>query len=147
MWEKISKALKTILDANTLLDNVYDFESTNIKGTPVASITPSAIDSEYSTTTENQRVYAFTVRLFMQRLSSSDDENTAEKAMRELVDTVFDDLDKNHRLSALESETGYTFLFMEAATGPWGYAGRENEYRIADIDVRCHFAIDVNVVT
>lgn len=148
MWEISSKFLKTeILDQNSLVAEGYDYERTQLEATPVYTLTPSVNESDYVTTTENRRVYAFMLRLFVERQSGSDEEKTAEDAMRELVDSVLDDLDKNHRLSGMDTKTGYQYLYMEAAPSVWGYAGRESEYRVAEIIIRLHFDIDVNVVT
>lgn len=147
MWEKISTKLNSIISANTLLQSVYTYEASNLEGSPACTIIPSANENAYSTTIENRRVYAFVVRLYIDRLSGNTTENTTETAMRQLVDTVLDDLDKNHQLSGLETQSGYTFLFMSASPSVWGYAGRENNLRVAEIVVRCHFAIDVNVIS
>lgn len=146
MWDKTSKALKDILDANSLLDNVYNYEASQLDGSPVATLTPSANENDYVTTVENRRVYAFLVRLYVRRDSGKDNEYNTEAAMRELVDDVLDDFDKNHRLSAIESKTGYTYLFMEAAPSTWGYVGRDNEYRVAEINLRIHFDVDVTAI-
>ena len=63
MWDKLTEKLKSILEANNLIQNVYSFEASDISGTPVATITPSANESDYTTTTENTRVYAYMLRL------------------------------------------------------------------------------------
>ena len=147
MWDLLSVAIKTILEANDLISNTYTYEASDISGTPIATLTPSANESDYATTVENTRVYAFMLRLYVDRKSGEDNEAVAEEAMRELVDSVLDDLDKNHRLNALGTKAGHTFLFLEAAPSLWGYAGRENEYRVAEIIVRSHVCIDVNVIS
>ncbi len=147
MWKILTTAIKDILEANGLLQNTYSYEASDISGTPCATLTPSANDNDYATTTENTRVYAFMLRLYVDRPSGEDKEFQSEQAMKGLVDSVLDDLDKNHRLSALGSKTGYTFLFLEATPSIWGYAGRENNYRVAEIIVRSHFAVDVNQIS
>ncbi len=147
MWEILTTAIKTILEANTLLQNTYTYEASDLSGTPCATLTPSANENDYHSTTENARVYAFMLRLYVDRPSGEDEEFQSEEAMKDLVDSVLDDLDKNHRLNALGSKTGYTFCFLEATPSIWGYAGRENEYRVAEIIVRSHFIVDVNQIT
>tara|TARA_Y100000310_G_scaffold270565_1_gene284469 strand:+ start:53 stop:496 length:444 start_codon:yes stop_codon:yes gene_type:complete len=146
MWEILTTKLKSLLEDNTLLANTYTFEASELSGTPIATLTPSANDNDYATTTENTRVYAFMLRLYINRASGEDNEQVTEEAMRQLVDDVLDDLDKSHRLSGLGSKTGYQFLFLEAAPSLWGYAGRENIYRVAEINIRCHFAVDINLI-
>ena len=147
MWDKLTEKLKSILEANDLISNTYTFEASELSGTPIATLTPSFNENDYTTTTENTRVYAFMLRLYVNRPSGEDEEYQSEMAMKELVDSVLDDLDKNHRLSGLETKTGYTFLFLEATPSIWGYAGRENEYRVAEIIIRSHFAVDINQIS
>lgn len=145
MIQKLVTKLKAILDANTLLQVVYPYEREDSSGTPFASITPSGNENAYQTTTENNRVYAFLIRLFVERKGQTTVED-CETTMRELVDSVLNDLDSNHRMSGLQTQTGYTFLFLDAAPSAWGYVGRENEYRVAEITVRIHFSVDINLV-
>lgn len=145
MIQKLVTKLKAILDANTLLQVVYPYEREDSSGTPFASITPSGNENAYQTTTENERVYAFLIRLFVERKGQTTVED-CETTMRELVDSVLNDLDSNHRMSGLQTQTGYTFLFLDAAPSAWGYVGRENEYRVAEITVRIHFSVDINLV-
>ena len=146
MFKKLSDRLKALMEATTLFANVYDFEASDLAGTPVCTITPSGNVSNYDTTTENRRRYAFMVRLYVERKSGNDNEKESEEAMKELCDAVVDTLDANHQLPGLVSQTGYTFLFMRASPSRWGYAGRENNYRVAEIEMLIDFHIDVNEV-
>lgn len=145
MIEKLTQALKTLLDANTLLQVVYPYEREDALGTPFATITPSANSNDYQTTTENTRTYAFLIRLFVERKGQVTVEG-CESTMRELVDSVLNDLDSNWNLPNLVTQTGYTFLFMGAAPSTWGYVGRENEYRVAEVVVQCRFSVDINLI-
>lgn len=150
MFDKISTALSSILSANTKIQSKYDFEASNLEGTPAMSITASANENDYSTTTENTRMYAFLVRLYVLRGDSADSERTCEKTMRDMVDGVLDTLDKNWNMSgssAVASQTGYTFLGMSAAPSQWGYAGRENVYRFAEVKVKLRYNIDTTLIT
>jgi len=147
MWEILTTKLKDILEANSLIQNTYSYEASDLSGTPVATLTPSANESDYATTTENTRIYAFMLRLYIGRLSGADAEQKSEEAMRQLVDDVLDDFDKSHRLIGLGSKTGYTFLFLEASPSLWGYVGRDNETRVAEIIIRSHFAVDINQIS
>jgi hypothetical protein len=149
MFNKISTAIVNLLKSNSLIQSVYNYEASNLEGFPAMTITPSANESEYSTTTENRRVYAFMVRLYVVRGSGADAENTCENTMRDLVDTVLDKLDKNFYFTdgAIQTQTGYTFLFMSSSPSQWGYAGRENEMRVAEIRVRVHFDVDTTLIS
>jgi hypothetical protein len=145
MFKLVIEKLLALFQANALLQQVYTYERADPTGTPFATITPAANESAYETTTQNRRTYGFLIRLFVERKGQSE-EGAADAAMRDLVDSVLDDLDSNWNLSGLGTKTGYTFLFMEAAPSAWGYVGRENEYRVADIVVRVHFSVDVNLI-
>lgn len=147
MWEKLSTKLISIITANTKLTAVYPAEVSDLSGSPVATLTPSSNDADYDTTTENRRVYAFNLRLYAIRKSGNAEELITESAMRELVDTILNNLDSQHRLTGLDTQAGYTYLLMEAVPTRWGYTGRENGYRVAELTIRVHFHIDVNVVS
>jgi len=146
MIQQIVQKLKAILDANTLLQTSYSYERADPTGTPFATITPSANESDYNTTTENKRTYAFLIRLFTERAGQTQPED-AENAMRTLVDSVLNDLDSNYTLSGMTVPTGYTFHLMRAAPSAWGYTGvGENEYRVAEIKVQCVVSVDVTLI-
>lgn len=145
MWEKLKEKLKSILTANTLIQEVFDWEVEKFTGDPVATLTPSANEAHYSTTTDNRRIYAFIIRLFVERTSRKDQD--AERIMTTLVDSVIDDIDKNYTLTGIVPPTGYTMLFVEATPASWGYVGREEVYRAAEIVVKCHVDADVSLIS
>ena len=149
MFDKISQALFDLIKGptpNTLIQSSYQYEASALDGFPALTLTPSANESDYSTTTENRRVYAFMIRLYVERGSDATAESTCEKTMRKLVDTVLDTIDKNYRTISIDSQTGYTFLFMHAAPSQWGYSGRENQMRVAEIRVRLEFDVDTTMI-
>lgn len=145
MLRNLVAKLKSILDGVAELQQVYPYEREDPTGTPFATITPASNANDYATTTENRRVYAFTIRLFVERKGQTTVED-CEETMRDLIDVVLDVFDSNHRLPGLQLPVGYTYLLMEAAPSVWGYVGRENEYRTAEISLRVHFSVDVNLV-
>lgn len=147
MFDKISTALFNLIKSNAKVQSAYEFEASNLEGFPALTLTPSGNENDYSTTTENRRVYSFVVRLYVQRGSTGTDESQSENTMRELVDTVLDTIDKNHSAISIDSQTGYTFLFMQATPSQWGYAGRENEMRVAEVKISLQFDIDTTLIT
>lgn len=146
MISNLITKLSALLSANTLLQKVYTYERANPEGTPFATITPSGNENEFATTAENDRVYAFLLRLYVERKGQTTEEET-EAAMAELVDSVLDDLDSNWQLSGLPVPAGYTFIQMSAAPSRWGYVGRENEYRVAEVVVRCRVYVDITAIS
>jgi hypothetical protein len=147
MFDKISTALVNLLTSNTKIQKIYDYEASNIEGFPCAVVIPSANESAYTSTSENRRTYAYLIRIYNERGSLADDEKTCEKAMRDFVDSVLDAVDKSFSSFSPGAVTGYQFLFLSAAPSQWGYVGRENEMRVAEVKVFVHFDIDTNLIT
>lgn len=147
MFDKLSTALINLLKTNTKIQSVYNFEASKLEGYPALTLTASANENEYSTTTENRRTYAFMVRLYVERGSSPDAENTCEATMRDLVDTVLDKIDKNYNLGTIVTQTGYTFLWISATPSQWGYSGGANEMRVAEISIKIHYDIDTTLIS
>lgn len=145
MWDNLTTALKNILIANTDIEDTFDYEKGDFKSDPVAIITPSGNDAEYSTTTENRRIYAFNIKILVDMSARAVED--AERVMRELVDTVIDDIDKNYTLTGIENPTGKTLLFVEALPSAWGDIDGDVKYRVADITVRCHVNVDVGLIS
>jgi len=158
MFDAILNKLKEILEENDKISIVYNYEASEFKGDPVAVISPSSNESDYNTTEENVRIYAFMVRLFVKRNSPRKPED-ADRILRKLVDSVINDFDKYYTLSAFGTDgspipggaiinpTGYTFINVFAAPSSWGYSGREDEYRVAEILVRCRVSVNLSAIT
>ena len=143
MWEILTTKLKQILEANTLISNTYSYEASDISGTPVATLTPSANESDYTTTTENTRVYAFMLRLYVDRPSGENNEQVSEEAMRQLVDDVLDNFDKDPQLSGISLPTGYTMVTVRPAKVVWGQVPETHLITaVIDLEVKVEFNIN-----
>ena len=157
MFKIILNKIWDILNANALLQEVYKYETAEFRGGPAATIVPSANEGDYNTTEENVRIYAFTVRLFVNRDIRTKDK--ADDVLMTLVSSVIDDFDKYYSLTALgtdgsaipggaiENATGYTFINIFAVPSVWGYVGREDEFRIAEIDVKCRVSVSLSSIS
>jgi len=151
MWETLIKKLESIIDANDFIQETFIFEAEKFEGSPSVTITPSSNSSEYSSLEENERIYAFNIRVYVNRTkapSNTDVEYWCDERMREIVDSILDDLDKNYLLDDVDFSglTGYTFMNLFAIPSVWGYAEREDEFRVAEINVRARVMIDVNTI-
>ena len=146
MWEKLIEKIKGILDANDLIQETYDYEVAKFEGQPAVVVVPSDSEGEYSTSNDNERVYAFSVFLFVARGDNYYSDSEADRVMRTLVDSVIDNFDSNWQLTGLELNTGYSMLYMEAAPSSWGYVDREMSYRMAEITLRIHLDVDTNLI-
>lgn len=126
---------------------MYDCEK--FEGTPSCTITPSENESDYNTTEENVRIYAYKIRIFVNRTvapSGQKVEYYADNILRDLVDDVLDKLDKNYTLTGITQPTGYTFINIFATPSAWGYSGRESEYRVCEFLVKARVSIDLSAI-
>lgn len=151
MWQELKKKIVAILQANSLLQTVYDYEATEFTSDPVATVVPSADEGDYRTTTANRRVYAFNIMLWVKRSGTSRNDETAEDVLTDLVDSVIDQFDKYYTLTgspgaALVLPTGYTMVMVEAAPSQWFYSDRETLYRGAQITLRVHMDVDITLI-
>jgi hypothetical protein len=146
MFEQLIHHLNDKLKANTVADfgEVFTYEVEEFKGDPVAVIIPSNNESDYNTTADNVRIYAFKISIFVSRVIRTKDE--AESVMRDIVTAVIDDFDKDYTLSGLKCPTGYTFINVFATPSAWGYVGAESEYRVAEINLQCRVLVDTTLI-
>ncbi len=145
MFEQLIKFLSQKLQSNELISEVYTYEAGQFKGDPVAIIVPSSNEGDYETNSENVRIYAFNILLFVKRTQPRD-VSTAEEVIRELVDSVINEFDKDYMLNGLPVPTGYTFINVFAAPSSWGYSGGEDEYRVCEINLTCRVCVDLNLI-
>lgn len=146
MIEILIQKITSILRANSLISIVYNFEEGVFTGDPVAVVTPSSHESDYNTTEENVRIYAFVIRLFVRRSKPRTPEDS-DRILRELVSSVIDDFDKDYTFTGIDVPTGYTFINTFAMPSIWGYSGREDEYRVAEVTVRCRVSVDLSHIS
>jgi len=146
MWQTLKDKIKDILEANALIQETHTYEIDRLKGYPAATITPSGHDNEYSTTSDNQRVYNFTINLYIQQ-SGQYGEKEVDDAMAELVDSVIDDFDKDYTFQGLSVPTGYTMMMVKAVPSTWGYVERESWERVAQVEISCVVDVDVESIS
>jgi len=144
MLENIKNTVKSKLDNVVALQEVHQYPEIKFNGYPAATIVPSDNESDFETTTENQRVYAFTIRLFSQIKGSG-----LEKAygqMYNLIDEVLDEFDKDQGLSGLTLPTGYTMIISEALPSAVGLVA-ETDLLMAMVTIRVRILIDTKIIT
>lgn len=149
MWQILKNKISAILRANTLLQEVYDYEVQGFGGDPVATLTPSANESDYRSTSENRRLYSFSLQLWVKR-GDPKNEKKAEDTLTDLVDSVVDDFDKYFTLGqgspgTLTLPTGYLIVKVQATPSAWFYANREPGvlYRAAEVILNVEVDVDV----
>jgi len=149
MFQELLEKIKTILQANTLLAHVQDWEEIQTDSDPFAIVVPSDNESDYYSTQENERIYAFRIMIFASRNKKIRSPSNAESLMKQLIDTILDDIDKDYDLSTLGApvKTGYTFINFMATPSAWGYAMPDDQYRVATINVQARVHVDVDAIT
>lgn len=145
MWSIILAYLETLLDETDKFQEIFPYEVEQFNGTPSVTITPSANQNDFSTTASNERTYAFNIRIYVNRDKVGKED--CDRVLRNLVDAVLDHLDRNWRMTGITQPTGYTFLTLLAAPSTWGYSGREDEFRAAQINVQCRVSVDVTQIS
>ncbi len=149
MWQHLKNKIVAILNANNLFQEVYDYEVQGFNGDPVAVLTASSNESDYRSTSDNRRVYAFSLTLWAKKGDPKGDRQV-ENTLTDLVDSVLDDFDKYYTLSqgspgTLTLPTGYLIVRVDATPSAWFYVNREPGvlYRVAEINLRVEVDVDV----
>jgi hypothetical protein len=142
----LNPQIKNLLATLTDIQEISETPKIKFSGYPAACIYPSDNSSDYETTTENIRVYAFYVVLFYETKESGVD--YAIKAMRGLVDSVIDKFDQEDykdstaRTIGLGLPSGYTYLNIFANPARWGEMPNE-DLVTAEILVKIRISRDI----
>ena len=145
MFKVLKDKIVSILEANDLLQEVWDYEVEKFEGDPACTVTPSGNEGDYNTNEENIRLYSFNLRLFVNRDTRK--KKKADEVLTELVDSIIDDFDKDYTFSGIENPVGYTFINSFVMPSKWGYAGREDEYRVSELLLKCRVSVDLTAIS
>lgn len=145
MFTILLNKITSILSDNDKISAVFNYEAEQFNEDPTAVVTVSGNESDYSTTKENERIYAFNLKLFVSR--SDREAKESDRVLRDLVDSVLDDFDKDYYFVGLEVPTGYTMINVFATPSSWGYSGREDEFRVAEVAIKCRVSVDVTNIS
>lgn len=147
MFSVLLNKITSLLEATDKFADVFGYEAQQFDTDPIAIVSPSGNESDYSTTRENERIYAYSVKLFVSRTArGGDSEKEADRVLRDIVDSTINAFDADYTFSGLTVPSGYCMINVFAVPSQWGYAGEEDEYRVAEIIVRCRVSVDVNVI-
>ena len=145
-WQTIRPQIQTFLQGIAGIQEVKGTPSLKFTGYPSAYVVQSDNVSEFETTSENQRIYAFIVRLFYQTKNIGVD--TAVERLEKVVDTVLDELDKEDqrdssaRTIGISLPSGYQFLSILAHPSEWGELP-EQELVMAEIRIQIKLSRDI----
>lgn len=145
-WRIIRPQIKTLLETSDNFGEVSSFPKLKFDAYPAAYIVPSDNASAYETTHENQRIYAFTLRMFYETKSTGVDTGLAnlETIVDEILDLIdLEDLKSSDRTIAKNLGSNKTFLGIEAAPTGWGEVPEES-LLLAEITIRVRISVDVS---
>lgn len=145
-WKTIRSQIGTLLDSLTKIHEVSSTPKLEFGGYPAAYVVPSDSDSDYETNTENERVYAFLVRVFYETKETglADAIDKLEDAVDDVIDAIDDeDRKQSGRTIAVDLPTNYTFLSVEATPSIWGQLEADGLV-FSEIRVRVHVSYDAS---
>lgn len=146
-WQTLRPQIKTLLDTATNLYEVSSSPKLNFGGWPSAYIVPSPLESDYETTNENQRVYAYQVVILQETKNKgmSDAITALETAADEVLDLIDDEDQKgaDTRTVGVSLPAGKLFLRIEAVNAGWAEI-EGNQLLMVELSVRVHISVDVS---
>lgn len=125
--ERISADITTVQD-------VADYEKTRFRGFPAVTVTCSGNENEYWSTAENQRAFAFVIRIYVSLerkptldLVSDNAKERAERVVGNVISEIIDSFDKYYRF-------GDNADYCRATPSAWGYVNTaEGWVRTAEV--------------
>ena len=111
------------------IQEVYAYPRVNFDGYPSVSLFPSDNTNDYSTTSENERIYAWRIRLFNEVKDQGLE--AALDALYPVADDLIDKFDQENELDSGQTigvslPARYTFINIFAIPGAFGEIEDEN---------------------
>lgn len=140
----IKQQIKHYIQTCPSVQQVYGYEEVNPTGWPCVMLTPADMTGEFSSTSENSRVYSykalilFTLGQDMETPKTLNRLEYAENVIMGVIDEIINAIDYN---IVLESTP---VLFVNAADVSWGYiSGEFGEARSAEIIINVYTEVTV----
>lgn len=144
MFKVLKNKIVAMVKTSALIQEAFDYEVEEFSGDPACTITASENSGDYNTTDENVKIYSFYIRVYVNRDTRA--KKKADEVLTEVVDDLMNIFDKDYTMSGIIAPTGYTFINSFALPSRWGYAGREDIYRVAEMQIRCRVSVDLNAI-
>lgn len=120
---------------------IKTYEDNEIGASPEIHIVEQGNEAEYETTKDNERIYIYVIRLFLERSQVGADRS--EQNLRAIRDQIIDQIDKDPYFSGISLPTGYTMVNVFAAPMSMGYMdNRGSLLRMAEVKVRIRISVD-----
>jgi hypothetical protein len=143
----IKNQIKSKIEGCPSVQKVYGYEEINPSGWPAVMLTPADMEGEFSSTTENSRVYGYKALILFptgQDLQPSNDPaklnrlEYAENVVATVIDEIINAIDYDFELD------GTPVLYVEAADVSWGYiTGDFGEARTAEITIKVYTEVTI----
>lgn len=141
---QIREQIKTKVQSCASVQAVYGYEEVNPSGWPCVIITLQGLEGEFSSNTENSRVYKFRLLIMFPLGTDIETPKTlnrleyAEQVNTTVIDEIITAVDNNFELD------GSPVLFVNASDVTWGYVAAEfGEARSAEITLNVYTEITI----
>jgi hypothetical protein len=132
----IGEKLQSLTGTGGPLAYVYDHHKLGLDGYPSVTFEPSSLQSEFGTTRENMRNYAFEVIVHQELATIWRDE--AISTLVDATDTVIEAFDQDYSI-------GGTVDYLEAVPAEfWEITTEDSVIAYARITLKCHALIPIS---
>lgn len=115
--------------------NIFDHELTDLAGFPSVTITAQEMVGSILDNVRNQRIYRFTIRVFIERNKQNLGSSQAETVLRTVADELVSKIDADPTL-------GGNCIDARPFNAKFGYVDREfQDIRLMEITLDCYDAI------
>lgn len=140
----IKNQIKRNIQTCQSVQKVYGYEEVNPDGWPCVMLTPADMDGEFSSNTENSRVYGYKALILFSLGQDMETPKTlnrleyAENVIATVIDEIINAVDDNFELE------GTPVLYVNAADVAWGYiSGTFGEARSAEIILKVYTEVTI----
>lgn len=140
----IKNQIKRKIQTCPSVQAIYGYEEVNPSGWPAIMLTPADMNGEFSSNTENSRIYGYKVQILFTLGQDMEQPKTlnrleyAENVICTVIDEIINAVDDNYVLE------GTPVLFVNAADVSWGYtAGEFGEARSAELTLNVYTEITI----
>lgn len=140
----IKNQIKSKVQSCSSVQQVYGYEEVNPTGFPCVMITPADMSGEFSSNTENSRVYSYSLRILFSIGQDVENPKTmnrleyAENTIATVIDEIITAVDTDFELD------NSPVLFVNAADASWGYvSGEFGEAREAIITLNVYTEVTI----
>lgn len=140
----IKNQIKTKIQSCASVQQVYGYEEINPAGFPAVMLTPADMQGEFSSNTENSRIYGYKLLILFPVGKDMETPKTlnrleyAENVIATVIDEIITAVDNDFELD------GTPVLFVNAADVSWGYVDAEfGQARSATITLNVYTEITI----